>query len=231
MQRYERLSEEARNSRRTMADAVEVLREKVGFGDNDRAEVSIGLLKLPSAEVVGVVQIIFDPQRGDKAYVVSLPTSKQFKAYRANAPQRDRFDIAELHGATLDGRGAVLLTNGIALQAVEVIPACLPLEPTKLDWRIIRYALSIIGANHCYRHWASGLPSQLQEMLADLRFVDCSAFESLTPPPLKVLSSRIREKDPTLKMLSGQQVADTLRKFGIRIPIARPRRRHRRTTI
>jgi hypothetical protein len=223
MPQYERLCEEGRISRRTMADAIEVLHEKAGFGDNDRAEISIGLLKLPSAEVVGLVQITFDPQIGDKAYVVSLPTSKQFKAYRTNARQRGCFDIAELHGAVLDGSGNVLLANGIALRGVEVIPARLPLEPTELDWRIIHHTLAIIEADDCYRSWASGLPPQLQEMVADLRIVDCGTFGGLTLPRLKVLSSRIRERDPTLKMLSTQQVADTLSKFGVRIPVPRPR--------
>jgi hypothetical protein len=217
MPQYERLCEEGRISRRTMADAIEVLHEKAGFGANDRAEISIGLLKLPSAEVVGLVQITFDPQIGDKAYVVSLPTSKQFKAYRTNARQRGCFDIAELHGAVLDGSGNVLLANGIALRGVEVIPARLPLEPTELDWRIIHHTLAIIEADDCYRSWASGL------LPADLRIADCGTFRGLTLPRLKVLSSRIRERDPTLKMLSTQQVADTLSKFGVRIPVRRPR--------
>jgi hypothetical protein len=106
---------------------------------------------------------------------------------------------------------------------VEVIPARLPLEPTELDWRIIHHTLAIIEADDCYRSWASGLPPQLQEMVADLRIVDCGTFGGLTLPRLKVLSSRIRERDPTLKMLSTQQVADTLSKFGVRIPVPRPR--------
>ncbi len=228
MREYERISEQARNSRRTTSDAIEVLHEKAGFGKNDRAEISIGLLKLPSAEVVGLVQIVFETP-GDKAYVVSLPTAKHFLAYRVNAPQRDRFDIAKLDGAVLDGTGNVLLTNGTALRAVEVIPARLPLEPTELDWRIIHCTLSIIEANHCYRHLAYGLPPQLQEMVPDLRILDCGTFESLALPRLKVLISRIRETEPSLP--SAQQVADTLHKFGMRIPIPRPRRRHGLTTM
>jgi hypothetical protein len=223
MPQYERLSEEARNSRRTMADAIELLHQNVGFGENDRAEISIGLLKLPSSEVVGLVQIIFDPQIGDKAYVVSLPTSKRFKAYRTNARQRSCFDIAELHGALLDGSSKVLLTNGVALRAVEVIPARLPLEPTELDWRIIHHTLAIIEADHCYRDLGYGLPPQQQEMVPDLRIVDCGTLGGLTLPGLEVLSSYTRERHSTLRTVSAQQVADTLRKFGIRLPVPRPR--------
>jgi hypothetical protein len=231
MPQYVRLCEDGRISRRAMADAIEVLHENASFGAHDRAEICIGLLKLPSAAVVGLVQIVFDPKIGDKAYVVSLPTSKQFKAYRPNAPQRDLFNIEQLHRAVLDGTGTVLLHNGVTLHAVEVIPAHLPLEPTELDWRIIHQTLSIIKAGHCYRSWASGLPLHVQDMMAELRMVDCSTFAGLTLPRLKVVSSLIRESDPVLKMLSAQQVADTLRKFGIRIPLPRPRRRHGLTTI
>jgi len=57
MRRYVRLSEEGRTSRRTIADALEVLRN-AGFAENDRAETSIGLLNLPSTEVVGLVQSV-----------------------------------------------------------------------------------------------------------------------------------------------------------------------------
>jgi hypothetical protein len=227
MPQYERLSEETRDLRRTTADAIEVLHVEAGFGGSDRADIRIGFLKLPSAEVVGLVQIIFDPQAGDKAYVVSLPTSKQFKAYRANAPQRDRFDIAELDGAVLDAMGNVLLTNGAALRAVEVVPARLPLEPTELDWRIIRCTLSIIEADHCYRHLAYGLSPQLQEMVPDLRILDCSTFGGMTLSRLKVLAFDIRQREQTLNDISDQQIAAMLRKFGIRIPRARPRIRTR----
>ncbi len=219
LRNYEQLSEEARNSRRTMADAIEVLREKAGFGDNDRAEISIGLLTLPSTEVVGLVQIVFHTI-GPKDYAVSLPTSKQFLAYRPNAPQRDRFHIAQLHGAVLDGVGNVLLTNGTPLRAVEVIPARLPLEPTELDWRIVHRTLSIIGAKHCYRHFPTRLPPHL---VADRPILDCSTLGGLPLPLLKVITSRIREIDPTLRQVSEQQIADSLRKFGIRISRPRPR--------
>jgi hypothetical protein len=58
MRQHERLAEKVRNSRRTIADALMVLYDKVDFAEKDRAEISIGLLKLPSAEVVGVLQII-----------------------------------------------------------------------------------------------------------------------------------------------------------------------------
>jgi hypothetical protein len=228
MRRYVRLSEEGRTSRRTIADALEVLRDKADFAENDRAGIIIGLLNLPSAEAVGLVQIVFDAPVDNTSFIVSLPTSKHFQAYCGNARQRERFDVAKLHGAVLDDMGNVWLADGLAFRAVEVIPARLPLEPTKLDRRIIHHTLSIIRADQCYRPLAHGLPPDLQQMVAELGLPDCSTFAALPLPPLKVLSSRIRERDWTLRKLSEQQVADTLRKFGVRIP--RPRSRSNAAT-
>ncbi len=223
MRQYQRLSEEARNSRRTMADAVEVLREQAGFGENDRAEICIALLKLPSAEVVGLVQIMFEPKTASKAYVVSLPTAKQFKAYRSKRRQHERFDIAKLHDAVLKGNGNVVLSDGRSIRAVEMIAAHLPLEPTELDWCIVRNTLAIIEADRCYRPLGYGLPPHLHEMVADIQFLDCSRLAGLNLPPLKVIAYDIRARDRALKDVSDQKIADALRKFGIRIPLARPR--------
>lgn len=56
---YERLSDLATVSRRTVADALEVLRDRVGFGDHDHAILDIGPMRLPSGKTVGLVQILF----------------------------------------------------------------------------------------------------------------------------------------------------------------------------
>jgi len=97
--------------------------------------------------------------------------------------------------------------------------------PSKLDWRIVQHTISIIGAEaRCYRRLCEGLAPRFKDMVPDLRFIDCSRLVGLMVPPLKVISSLIREKDPTLKKLSEQQIANTLHKFGIRIPTVRPRK-------
>src|SRR6202030_447990 len=128
--RYERLCEDKRTARRTVADALEVLRERAGFADRDCAEICVGLLKLRSAEVVGVVQLLFDVPFQGKTYVVSLPTAGRFYARQLNSSQRDCFAIAKLDRAITDSRGTVLLADGTTLRAGEVSPANLPLEPT-----------------------------------------------------------------------------------------------------
>jgi hypothetical protein len=55
MSEFQRLFEEDRSSRRTIADAIEVLRQACDFNSNDRAEVRIGPLRLSPRDVVGLV--------------------------------------------------------------------------------------------------------------------------------------------------------------------------------
>lgn len=56
MARYERLFEETRNSRRTIADALDLLRDARGLKDSDQANIRIELLKLPSGDVGRAIQ-------------------------------------------------------------------------------------------------------------------------------------------------------------------------------
>jgi hypothetical protein len=221
MQSYVRLSEERRNSRRTVADVISVLSDEAGFAEDDHAEIRIGCLTLPSTEVVGLVQILFRHPSDGKVYVVYLPTSTCFLARRPNGSRRDCFSIEELDGATFSNAGIVLLNNGLTLRAVEVVPCRLP-EPTELDWRIVHHTISIIRAEgHCYRDLRDDLPPNYRDMVPDLRVLDCSRLSGLTIPLLKVITSRLREREPTLRNLSDQKIADALRDFGMRIPARR----------
>lgn len=61
MRQYKRLAEADRMKRRTIADALEVLRQSADFCGHDRAEIKVGLLQLPSRELVGLIQILFSP--------------------------------------------------------------------------------------------------------------------------------------------------------------------------
>jgi hypothetical protein len=75
-----------RRFRRTVNDALEVLRREAQFKDNDRAKFRIGLLKLPSADVVGLVEIVFDAPLREKGFIVSLPTCVRFRGWREAFP-------------------------------------------------------------------------------------------------------------------------------------------------
>jgi hypothetical protein len=66
MSEFQRLFEEDRSSRRTIADAIEVLRQACDFNSNDRAEIRIGPLRLSPRDVVGLVDVGFKAPIRDK---------------------------------------------------------------------------------------------------------------------------------------------------------------------
>lgn len=212
---YKRLAEDERHLRRTAADALEVLRHQAGFQDADRAIMDVGLLRLPSGDSVGLVQIVFKSVASEKISCVSLPTSTHFSAIPRDLPARRRFDIARLHGAAVDGQGHVQLTDGTRLRAVEMEPARLPVEPSPLDWRIVHLTLELIDARHCYRSLREDLPIEQHALVPDLHFLDAGRLSNLSMPPLKDIAGFVERK---YKKVSGQQIANSLRKFGIRFP-------------
>jgi hypothetical protein len=226
---YERLAEGCRTSRRTVADAVAVLQDYAGFSENDRAEIRIGGLRLPSAEVVGLVQIVFDRPDCDKSYLVSLPTSRLFRGRRLGTRQYDRFNIELLDDAVLDGGSNVRLTDGTLMCAVEVFPARLPLAPTALDWLIVYRTIRFVDAKEngfdpkerCFRLLRNAINDLPIDMIPNLFWIDCSRLTRLAIPSLDSIATYIASVEPTLRGVSQQKIADTLEKFGMRIP--RPR--------
>jgi hypothetical protein len=217
-----RLQEEHRNSRRSIADAIDVLRDRGGFGDDDCAKIRIGLIRLPSDHVVGLVDVLFENRVEQKVYVVSLRTCARIRASRG-AARRYLFEIDRLDGAVVDAAGNVRLGDGTQLRAVEVVPIHLPFHPTVHDWRIVHAAIAALRAEErCYRNLQKDLPRAEQGMVPDWRAIDCSKLSGLELPPLKELALCIAEKDPTLGELSQQTIANALRRFGMRIPKLRP---------
>jgi hypothetical protein len=54
---FVRLLDATRVARRTIADAIEVLREKANFEADDRANVHVGLLALPAGNIAGLIDV------------------------------------------------------------------------------------------------------------------------------------------------------------------------------
>ena len=222
---YERIAENNRNARRTIADALEVLRTVTDFKADFRAKVRIGHITLPSGKAVGLVDIEFEGPCSEKSYLVSLATSAKFRALCQDSSQREHFEISLLDGAIVDRVGSVTLEDGTVLKAVEVLPANLPYEPSEIDWRIVWHTIVIVGAEErCFRSWPEGLPPSQTTDPSTLR-IDCSKVYDLTIPPLKVLHHDLGLKDPELGALSQQQISDSLAKFGMRPIRARPRKK------
>jgi hypothetical protein len=220
-----RLWEDQKKSRRTIADALEVLRVAADFQDHDRAEVRVLPLRLPSGHIVGMIDVLFDAPAQETVFAVALPTAARCRAISDGAPQRTELEINRLDGAVVDAMAHVHASDA-TLRAVEVVPFPLPYEPSGLDWRIIHAAVAVTGNEHrCYRNFRYDVPPQFQHGIPDKRVLDCSRLFDLDLPPLKVVAWLIRAKDDTLHECSDQKIADALRSFGVRIPNPRPRRK------
>jgi hypothetical protein len=88
---------------------------------------------------------------------------------------------------------------------------------TDLDWCIVHHTIEFIGAEQeCYKY-----PIRFERPRDAL---DCSALPALRDriPLLKQIQGYIADREAALKDLSEQQIANTLRKFGMRIPASRP---------
>jgi hypothetical protein len=218
MKEHERLAEPDRHLRRTAMDALEVLRKEASFQDDDQAEFHIGLLRLVSGDKVGLVDIRFDRPARRTVCCVSLPASTHFVAKQEGLTFFRRFEIMRLSQARIDGRGHVRLSDGSKLRALKIEPERLPVKPSDLDWRIVHLTLKFVGARHCYRSLREDLPPDQRDMAPDLFFLDVARLSGLALPPLQDITRYIASR---YKKVSGQQIANSLRKFGIRHPQAR----------
>lgn len=218
MRRYVALDEERRTNRRTIADALEVVRRKLGVGDITRGEIILAPFALPWGGVTATVIILFP----DLGCYVTLPASEQFRARTEASPWRQRFETALLEGAEICSEGSVLLKDGGRLRAVEVVPTGLH-KPTALDERILRNVIAQTESYHCYRSIREGLPEDLACQIPDLRVLDYLHVPKIEAPPLKVIREYIEKNDPQLRV-SNQKIADALAKCGVRAPRRRPRK-------
>jgi hypothetical protein len=217
------LDAKGRDGRDKISDAVAVLRADAGFGDRHRATIRVLPMRLPSAEVVGAVDVLFEAPWVPGVYIVGLRYAPGFRGRRLRSGFEE-YPIFELNRATVDAVGTVTLADGTVLEDVEMLTAPMLAEPTDLDSKILAAALKVIeGGEACFRTLQEDVPAAHRAFVPDIRPLDWGRLRNLKTPPLKQLVAAIKVVDPELADKSSQKIADTLRKFGIRVPIPRPR--------
>jgi hypothetical protein len=225
MPQYVRLQEERRTGRRTVADALDVVRQILGLEETPRGQIRVAPLRLPSGQCTALVDLVFPALD----CVVSLPTSARFRARNEVGSKHNIFEISRLGGAEVCPDGSILLADGGRLRAVEVLPSHLPYNPSELEERILGHVIALTGSDYCYRSIREGLPEHLQHQVPDLpRLLDYSRVRRIQAPPLKKIRAYIEDHDPELKV-SNQKIADALTTFGVRAPRRRPRAGSART--
>src|SRR5688572_7485090 len=116
-----RIVDEGRLSRRTVADAVEVLRSHSKFSENIRPTICAGPLHLPSGDVPFLVLLVCKVL----GLAVTLPSSKRFRgklAHNSAAPKFEEWEIRLLDGAIvemIENQANVILADGRRMHGVE----------------------------------------------------------------------------------------------------------------
>ena len=138
-QECRRISEDERSQRRSVQDALEVVRWFPGFEEIASkpgpkipiARVRICFLKLPSGATPALVDCVFSVLGA----IVSLPTAEHFHAYCIEERHCLRFRIEELHDAAVMTDGTVVLPSGKRLRGVVIRPAHVARTTTETSYR------------------------------------------------------------------------------------------------
>jgi len=193
------LKEDSRDKRRTVADALEVIRQEPEVEEMAGAEIRVSPFELPSGEATAVVAVVCP----DFDCFVSLPASWWFTALSEKCSQRQRFEIPCL--------------------GVEMVPSHMPYAMSPVEQRILWHVIALTESYDCYRNLLrDDLPPHLQAGIQELWVLDYGRLHIIPRCLLKVIKAHIEAHDPKLRV-STQKIADTLAKCGVRVPRRRLR--------
>ena len=135
------LKEDSRDKRRTVADALEVIRQEPEVEEMAGAEIKVSPFELPSGEATAVVAVVCP----DFDCFVSLPASWWFTALSEKCSQRQRFEIPCLDDAKVGPDGSIVLTDGRRLRGVEMVPTHMPYAMSPVEQRILWHVIALTG--------------------------------------------------------------------------------------
>jgi hypothetical protein len=220
MLQYVILAEGNKHNRRSVADAIDLLITYAGFKPGQLATICTQPLPLNTGEPLVQLCVQFQSPVKSVTFVVWLPTSVRFKT-KSLHQSATKLSTDELNDATVDFDGNVVLSTGIRLRAVEVIPVGLPYELSDLEWRILRCTIKCMRIeDRVVRTLGEELPPEVQATLPVIRRIDFQRLRGFKIPALKVLQDFIVNE--VIERVSPEKISSTLAKCGMR-PVVRRR--------
>jgi hypothetical protein len=171
---------DGRRSMRSIADAIEALRKAQRLPEDSFVEIRTCPLPLATAEPPFIVLVVSRASSLEHIWYVALPSSCAFKGRQLVGEATATFAISLLDRATVEKDGIVTLSDGTCLRAVNVIPATLPWELTKLEKRIVYWTIKFIGQEAEATCFLYGRPTPTLEGL------DYAQLPKLDVPKLEV---------------------------------------------
>jgi hypothetical protein len=142
---------DGRNSMRSLADALEKLRELGALGGTGNIECKSLPIQLPNGRVSGVVCVIGPRQDKGRRWIIRMPSADKFSAI-STTKVRQTFEIGLLNCAIIDQDGNVTLHNGQHVHGIHLIPVPVHYDFDSTQNAIVWHALKVLGKlDECWR--------------------------------------------------------------------------------
>jgi hypothetical protein len=142
---------DGRKSMRSLADALEKLRELSSLHGTWTIECKTLPIQLPNRRVSGLVCVIGPRQEDGRRWVIQMPSAAKFSAI-STTKVRQTFDVGMLNCAISDQDGNVALHNSNHVYGVTLIPVPAHYDFESTEHRIISWALKFLGkSDECWR--------------------------------------------------------------------------------
>ena len=202
---------DGRKSLRSIADALEKLRELDGLSDEETVEIKTHPLQLYDGRQTGPVGVVRPRRADDSAFIVLMPSSAGFTAL-TTLGERVTYPIDVLDEAKSDAAGNVELSNGVFVHGVVLNPAPF-YKFSRIDDMIVRLALEFLNAeDRCYRKKAP-------DLLPDLEVLDYALVADIRIERLKPVRAYVETRLMELSIeFSPSVITGALRRAGMRLP-------------
>jgi hypothetical protein len=136
---------------RSLADALEKLRELGALRANETIECKATPIRLPNGWVTGLVCVVAPRQDNGRRWIIRMPSAAKFGAI-STTKVRQTFPIGMLDGAISDTGGNVTFGNGRRVHGVNLIPTPVHYDFDAKQHAIVWFALKLLGKlDECWR--------------------------------------------------------------------------------
>jgi len=199
---------DGRQTMRSLADALEKLRELGAFSDGERAEIKTMVLELPDRLTMSLVAVL-GPRRCDGSrWVIRMPSSQRFTA-RTTRGEQLTYEIALLNDAVSDPDGNVQLSDGQFLHQIDLIPSPRDYDFTTTQDAIVRHALKFLQMED------QGYLPLDDRLFPGVRVLHYGTLRNLRIPNVKSLQNYVEDHLPGV---SRPAIVTALKRAGMQFP-------------